>query len=238
MTCYPNGHLHSVPKDCLHARIAPNPSSCTVSLECSTRTNTCASSAQRALHPPYQSNPTTFERCGRAMSSKQWRCSLDIPQIKYSREVLTPPCNVLPLLLIYIPHSACRSVGDTITELATKSLAWRLLHQEQMEKALIAAESKLADAFFTFHVRKFNHQFCLSSGLRSLHVKQVEGHISTRQIQTEIEEASKRDNKQLIAYLDSVAQNEEKIIDALRANNLRLEETLMALMKVFDHTCH
>jgi hypothetical protein len=52
----------------------------------------------------------------------------------------------------FLSFRACLSVRDTITELAEKGLAWRLIHQERMEKALVAAEGKLIDAFFAFHV--------------------------------------------------------------------------------------
>jgi len=53
---------------------------------------------------------------------------------------------------LYFSSRACLSVRDTITEFAEKGLAWRLVHQERMEKALVAAEGKLIDAFFAFHV--------------------------------------------------------------------------------------
>ncbi|KDR78358.1 hypothetical protein GALMADRAFT_1316984 [Galerina marginata CBS 339.88] len=110
-------------------------------------------------------------------------------------------------------ESVCISIRDTISELAGKGLAWRLLHQEQMEKALVVSESRLTDAFFAF---------------------QVGANFSIVEIQAEIVEASKRDQQQLISYLDGISQNDQRIIDALRANNLRLEETLLALMKVFE----
>ncbi|KAF8154118.1 kinase-like domain-containing protein [Crassisporium funariophilum] len=107
-------------------------------------------------------------------------------------------------------ESACLSVRDTITEVSGKGLAWRLLHQERMEQALAAAEAKLTDAFFSFNVG---------------------AHVVIGEIQAEIADASQRDHQQLISYLESISQNDHKIIDALRANNLRLEETRMALMK-------
>lgn len=59
--------------------------------------------------------------------------------------------NTSFLISIYI-SSACLSVRDTITELSEKGLAWRLIYQERMEKALNAAERKLIDAFFAFNV--------------------------------------------------------------------------------------
>ena len=64
---------------------------------------------------------------------------------------------------LYFSSSACLSVRDTITELAEKGLAWRLIHQERMEKALVAAEGKLIDAFFAFHVCSYSWQFCLKT---------------------------------------------------------------------------
>ncbi|KAH9476950.1 Dual specificity protein kinase shkA [Psilocybe cubensis] len=111
---------------------------------------------------------------------------------------------------ISILESACISVRDTVRELSGKGLAWRLLHQEQMEKAIMASEAKLNDACNVF---------------------QVGAHISIGEMQAAIAEAAKRDHQQFIVYLEGISQNDQRIIDALRASNLRLEETLTALLK-------
>ncbi|KAF9528867.1 kinase-like domain-containing protein [Crepidotus variabilis] len=74
----------------------------------------------------------------------------------------------------------------------------------------LAAEGKLTDAFFMFNV-----------GTR----------ISIGEIQAEIAEASRIDQLHFITYLENISQTDQQIIDALRNQNLRLEETLMAFMK-------
>jgi len=99
-----------------------------------------------------------------------------------------------------------------------------------MEKALVAAEGKLTDAFFAFHVC-----FC-TAGIfvveNSTDV-QLGANIAIADIHAETAAASKIDHQQFIDYLEAISQSDQRIIDALRSKSHRLEETLMALMKVF-----
>lgn len=66
-----------------------------------------------------------------------------------------------------------------------------------------------------------------------MYLTQVGAHFSIGEIQADIAEASRRDHQQFILYLEGISQNDNRIIEALQASNLRLEETLMALMKVW-----
>jgi len=61
---------------------------------------------------------------------------------------------------------------------------------------------------------------------------QLGANITIAKIHDEIAAASRKDHQQFIDYLEAVSQSDHEIIDALRSKNHRLEETLMALMKV------
>lgn len=65
-----------------------------------------------------------------------------------------------------------------------------------------------------------------------IHTPQIGTQNAADDIHDDIVQASRADQQELINYLEGIAQSDQKIIDALRSDNLRLEETMIALMKV------
>ncbi|KAF9497851.1 WD40 repeat-like protein [Pleurotus eryngii] len=110
-------------------------------------------------------------------------------------------------------NCACVAVKTTIRRLADKGFAWRLLHQDKIKEELAAAETAIGDAMSIFNLGT---------------------HLSAQQLQIEIASAQKADQNDLVARLDSLANNDRKILAALQADTRgrrRLEESILALDK-------
>ncbi|KAF8999811.1 kinase-like domain-containing protein [Cyathus striatus] len=116
---------------------------------------------------------------------------------------------------LQVLEHACFTVRDSLTNLAGKGLAWRLLHYDSMGNALAGAESKLMDAFMSFYVGAQVVNFTL---------------------QKEIADATAQDNNDLRVYLDRLSGDGQKILDALQEGQLSLEELLLALTKHVQST--
>jgi len=65
-----------------------------------------------------------------------------------------------------------------------------------------------------------------------IHIPQIGTQNAAGDIHDDIVQASRADQQELITYLERIAQSDQMIIEALRSDNLRLEETMIALMKV------
>ncbi|KAJ8453996.1 hypothetical protein ONZ45_g19480 [Pleurotus djamor] len=114
---------------------------------------------------------------------------------------------------IVVLESACQSVKDTICHVAGKGFAWRLLNQDKVVQAIAIAENSISDAFA-----------CFNFG----------AHLSAQRLQIDIEEARQKDHLSLVSQLEGLAENDQKILSALQADQRgrhRLEELVIALTK-------
>ncbi|KAF4593620.1 hypothetical protein EYR40_008408 [Pleurotus pulmonarius] len=115
-----------------------------------------------------------------------------------------------------ISESACVAVKTTIRRLADKGFAWRLLHQDKIKQELAAAETAIGDA------------------MSMLNASFLGTHLSAQKLQVEIAAAQKADQRDLVARLDGLANNDRKILAELQADSRgrrRLEELILALDK-------
>ncbi|KAF4569433.1 hypothetical protein EYR36_009224 [Pleurotus pulmonarius] len=115
-----------------------------------------------------------------------------------------------------ISESACVAVKTTIRRLADKGFAWRLLHQDKIKQELATAETAIGDA------------------MSMLNASFLGTHLSAQKLQVEIAAAQKADQRDLVARLEGLANNDRKILAALQADSRgrrRLEELILALDK-------
>lgn len=115
---------------------------------------------------------------------------------------------------LHVLESVSISIRDVVVKLATKSFAWRLLHQDKIEREIKAAEAKLLDAITVFNISA-----------------QADNSRLKREITDSIAAAAAKDQSQLVAYLENLAQNDHKILHSLQEHHVRMEELLGALMK-------
>ncbi|KAL0954124.1 hypothetical protein HGRIS_005266 [Hohenbuehelia grisea] len=110
-------------------------------------------------------------------------------------------------------ESACLTVKETVSHIASKGFAWRLLNQDKMDQSIAAAEASVTDALACFNLG---------------------AHLSAQKLQLEINDARSRDHDELIGHLETLAQNDQKILNALQNDERgrhRLEELVVALTK-------
>ncbi|KAF7436410.1 hypothetical protein PC9H_003243 [Pleurotus ostreatus] len=115
-------------------------------------------------------------------------------------------------------EETCITVKTTIGRLADKGFAWRLLNQDKIKEELAAAETAISDALTIFNFGT---------------------HLSAQNLQVEIASAQKADQEELVARLDSLAYNDEKILAALQDDARRqrqgLEELIVAFTRPTQH---
>ncbi|KAL0954109.1 hypothetical protein HGRIS_005255 [Hohenbuehelia grisea] len=110
-------------------------------------------------------------------------------------------------------ETTCVTVKDTVARLAKKSFMWKLLHQDKIVQSLSAAENAVVDVFEVFNLG---------------------AHLSAQRLQLEIADVRSKDQAKLVAHLESLAENDQKILNALQADargRRRLEELIIALTK-------
>ncbi|KAF8893885.1 hypothetical protein BD779DRAFT_1669409 [Infundibulicybe gibba] len=110
-------------------------------------------------------------------------------------------------------ESACLATHLAVTTIAKKPFAWRLLHQDIMTQYIREAESAITTAGLRFNLNT---------------------HIGGQRLQTELAAARQDDHNELVLHLQTLAENDHKILDALQQDGKerrQIQELLVALTK-------
>ncbi|KAN0105303.1 hypothetical protein V8E52_011186, partial [Russula decolorans] len=111
-------------------------------------------------------------------------------------------------------QATCQSLQDVIDKLKRKGFLWCMLNQDKIDTQIFDVQSRIADTFALFN---------------------FSAHIGIEEFQQRLLQARDQDQTQLITKLDTLSENDQQILNALKYQDgaqKRVEELLAGVLRV------
>ncbi|KDR78357.1 hypothetical protein GALMADRAFT_1316863 [Galerina marginata CBS 339.88] len=93
-----------------------------------------------------------------------------------------------------VVEKGCITVRDTVMKLSDKGAVWRMLNKENINRAFIAAEAELSDAFLAFNVG---------------------AHVTQSRLQNELAVALQNDRQHILKCLDNLLKRSQDMVETI-----------------------
>ncbi|KAI0304076.1 kinase-like domain-containing protein [Russula brevipes] len=127
----------------------------------------------------------------------------------------------------------CQSLRDVIDKLKRKGFLWCMLNQDKIDTQISDVQSRIADTFVLFNVSS-QSSFSGTQSLRSRCLCEFNAHIGIEEFQQRLLQARDQDEAQLITKLNTLSENDQRILNALKYQDgvqRRVEELLVGVLR-------